>query len=387
MRNPTFLASRASLALVAFALAAGCNNNGQRVTMQDDFDLDLFGPHTDDLHTPYVVGARFNIDVTATDGSNTAGWTLQSSDPTVFSIGTAPAQPGQSASSAFSEPVVAVAAGQATVTVLDNDGKTVDSHVVVVGIPDSVQLYAHGKLIAGESDVQALVSTAQVVSGGDATFLVRYFEAGTELSGSGALAPTATGAIAASAEQSTLATARDWLEVDGSAPGTGQVSLVVGGLPLSTLPVTVVGQSAIQTVTLLQQSTAQANDGATLWVVGRALDAQSNDVYGASYQWSFQGASLGSASPIFSNQPTVPTDLVSYTYQSNASGTVLASLGTLDASTVVHAQAGSVGVSSTADVACSVGAAPGAGLAGGASAAFGLAAIAAGAVRRRRVRA
>jgi MYXO-CTERM domain-containing protein len=379
---PSF-ASRASLVVVAVALTAGCNQQGQRVTMQDDFDLDLFGPHTDDLHTPYVVGAKFNIDVNAQDGRNTAGWSLKSSDPSVFDVGGPPSSPASTSgpSSAFSEPVAALAAGQATLTVLDGNGKVVDSHVVTVGVPDSVRLYAHGRLLAGASDDQARVSSAAVVSGGEATFLVRYFEVGTELSGSGALAPTATGSLTTSAAQSTLATARDWLQVDGTTAGSGQVSLVVGGQTLGSLPVTVVATSAIQSVGVAKQDDSQASDGQTLYVVGRAFDDQKNDVYGASYQWSFGGSALSA------NLPGQPTDVLSYQFKGSASGTVQASLGALGAATTVHAQAGSVAVTSTADVGCSVGGAPGAGLTGGAAAALGLAALAAGAIRRRRARA
>jgi hypothetical protein len=382
MRNLASFASRACLVVVAVALAAGCNNQTQRVTMQDDFDIDLFGPHTDDLHTPYVIGAQFSIDVTTHDGSSTVGWTLQSSNPKVFSVGTSPSQPASAtaAPTSFSEPVTAIGAGQATLTVLDGGGKVVDSHQVTVGVPDSVQLYAHGLLLAGDSDDQARVSVARVASGGEATFLVRYFEAGTELSGSGALAPTATGSLTTSTTQSTLATARDWLLVDGAAPGGGQVSLVVGGQTLGSLPVTVVAAGAIQSLGLAKQDDSHASDGQTLYVIGRAFDDQKNDVYGASYQWSFGGTALSGS------QPGVPTDVLSYQFKGSASGTVQASLGTLDASTTVHAEASSVAVSSTADVGCSVGGAPGAGFTGGA-AALGLVAIAAGAVRRRSGRA
>jgi MYXO-CTERM domain-containing protein len=158
------------------------------------------------------------------------------------------------------------------------------------------------------------------------------------------------------------------------------VSLVVGGQALGSLPVTVVSTTAIQSVGVAKQDDSQASDGQTLYVIGRAFDDQQNDVYGASYQWSFGGTALGGS------QPGVPTDLLSYQYKGSASGTVQDSLGTLNASTTVHAQASSVAVGSTANVGCSVGGAPGAGFTGGA-AALGLAAVAAAAARRRRCRA
>src|ERR1700722_9886154 len=49
---------------VALALA-GCSTASKPVTMADSFDLDIFGPHGDDLHTPYVAGAEFQITVSA----------------------------------------------------------------------------------------------------------------------------------------------------------------------------------------------------------------------------------------------------------------------------------------------------------------------------------
>jgi hypothetical protein len=375
-----------SLALLALSLAAGCSS--KRVTMQDDFDLDLFGPYKDDLHSPYVVGASFGISVDTHDKTDTSGWTLQSSAPGVIEVESTPSastSPSGSASTSpprtsFDIPVKAVAAGHATLTVRDAKGNVVDTHDVDVEVPDRVELYAHGLLLAGESDDQARVNQVHVLPAGEGTFLVRYFVGGTELTGSGALAPSASGAATATSTHSGLAPSRDWLQVTGTGDGTGQVSLVVGGAPLGMVPVTIADPTSIASVALAKQDDSHSKDGDLLYVFARSLDAQGNDVYGASFSWKLDGNPL--APHVVAGEPT---DVISYQYKSGSSDSITTQFTSMSTSVNVHANPSTVAVGSTASVGCSVGAAPGA--AGGAGLA-GLAACAAGvalvATRRRR---
>src|SRR5277367_3419883 len=115
-----------SLIFLAFAFA-GCKSGGsQPVTMADSFDLDIFGPHVDDLHTPYVAGAAFTITVNASGSQSQGGWTLTSSNPNVLRVD-APLVDG-------SADVTAVGPGQATLLVLNASGSVVDSHPVSVAI-------------------------------------------------------------------------------------------------------------------------------------------------------------------------------------------------------------------------------------------------------------
>jgi hypothetical protein len=371
---------RAAVPLFAFAFAAalpGCNSGSKPVTMADSFDLDIFGPHVDDLHTPYVAGADFAITVSASDSQQTQnGWTLSSSNPNVLRV-TSPLSGG-------SANVQAANAGQATVSVLDATGKVIDSHPVTVEIPDQVNLYAEGQLLTGAPDSVAQVTAASIVSGGEATFLVRYFAQGTELYGSGALQSTATNGITTGSASESFATARDFLQVtvpanDGA---SGSVSLLIDDVSVGEVPITTVNASAVTQVSILSQSAAGASSGTSLTLYAHAVDATAADVYGASFDWSIVGQTDG-------GQPTQgfssgPADLFFYNYDAAATETVIASYDGFSPSATVHGQGGSVG--STANVGCSIGVAPGTPSGGGVPGiivAIALGGIAAAAGRRR----
>ena len=120
----------------AFALFgcsfSGAGSSGKSVTMADAFDLDIFGPHEDDLHPPYVSGARFGISVLAT--GNQQGWTLSSSDPNVMRV--------TSSLVGGTATVTAGSPGHATLSVLDSTGALLDSHAVTVEVHHEIERHA-----------------------------------------------------------------------------------------------------------------------------------------------------------------------------------------------------------------------------------------------------
>jgi hypothetical protein len=351
------------------ALSLGCGGPpGPSVAMQDSFEITLFHAQ-EDLHTPYVVGAKFNITVATTGNTTTAGWTLSSSNPSVLSVG--------SSTDSTDFPVTAVAPGQTTLSVLDASKKVLDTHVVEVAEPDSVQLAAHGLLLAGLSDSEAQVSHASVLEGGTATFLVRYYQGARELYGNGAVTPTSSGPVTATTTASSFADDRDWIALNATnTAGSGQVALAVGGRTVTIVPVQVVASSTIARIGTIAQSESKASDGETLYVFGRAFDSQGVEVYGASYTWVAGGTTVsGVAGP-------QPSDLLSYNYSSSASETVTATYSTFLTSTTVHGTGGTVGSTTAVDCSVARGVVSGRSSAG----AFVLVACAAGALAGRRRR-
>ena len=163
MKSLSSLLAASLLSLLSLT-SVGCTTStpSRPVTMADSFDLDLFGPHVDDLHTPYVAGASFAITVSASSSQSQAGWSLSSSDPAVFRV--------ESALSGGSANVTAVAPGQATLNVLNASGEVMDSHPISVAIPDQVNLYAEGLLVTGASDSAAQITQASIVAGGRPRF-------------------------------------------------------------------------------------------------------------------------------------------------------------------------------------------------------------------------
>jgi hypothetical protein len=348
-------------------LVAGCNP-GRSVTMADSFDLDVFGPHEDDLHSPYVVGAQFQITITDTNSptGNAYDLTLVSSNPAVLT-----AMPGGS--------VTALSPGQTTLTAQDSQGNVLDSHVVTVALPDTVGIYAEGPLLIGGPDAGVALSQASIIAGGEATFLVRYFAAGTELYGNHALDPAGLGGVLATTTSASFASARDFLQVTPIMGAAGQsVTLSVGGSVLGSLPVTGVDPSVVTGISIEQQDPSSAASGDTLYLYAHAVDQTADDIYGVSFTWSANGQDESAG---LLGEGEDPADLFFYTFNSSVSETVVASFDSFSPSTVVHGVGGAVG--STGYVGCSASGAVGT---GGTSAAFALALAASGmlAARRRR---
>lgn len=370
--RPLRLLAAASVA----ALSMGCNTQDHAASLQDSFATDVFAAfvgNPNGLSTPYVEGAKFNITVEPGDNQNDTGWTLSSSDPTVMAVGVA-------APDSQEWPVTATGAGHATLMVKDASGHVLDSEGIDVDVPTQVELCAHGLLLAGYSDTQSTISSIRVVSGGTATFLVRYFDGSQELAGNNALKPTASSTLSATTVAANFSV-RDFLEVSATEMGTASVTLNVG-MSQSQVSVEVDDPSVVASVALAPQSEVNAKNGNVLYVFGRALDAQGNDVYGASFSWSVNHTPLASQQFFVGG----PTDLLSYQYTGGQTETIADTLAGYTASTSVHGAPATTSEATTANVGCSVAA----GAAGTSGGALGFAALAAAATgllvaRRRRV--
>jgi len=360
---------------IALTLSAGCSSS-QPVTMADSFDLDIFGPHVDDLHTPYVAGAQITITVSASETTPQSGWTLSSSDSNVVKV--------SSALYDGSANIVAVSPGQATLTLTDGSGNVLDSHAVSVAVPNQVNLYAQGLLLTGATDQAAQVSQASVVQGGEATFLARYFLNGAELYGNSTLQSTPPAGVTSTTVSPSFASDRDFLQIQVPNKGmSGVISLLVNNVQVGEVTLNVVPPSQVSHVTILEQNSVGSQSGANLLLFAHAVDANSNDVFGASFSWltAMQGGGVPlSAGSTFAG----PADLFFYTFDPTTAETVTADYDGFSPSTVVHAVGGSVG--STAQVGCSLGNAPGLGASSGVGLGLGLALALMGAGARRRRR-
>ena len=363
---------RTSFLLLASCLAGltmGCGSD-HTASMQDNLGLTLDLNNTNVLHTPYVAGSHFAITLQAGPNATNDGWTLKSSDPTVMQV----ASSSENGPNEF--PVVAAGAGHATLTVTDKSGNVIDSADVDVDVPTRIQLCEQGLLYAGYSDDQAALTSVQVVNGGTATFLARYFSGSQELYGNNALTATNT-SIALASITSTSLSASDFVEITGTGTGSTTVPLAAGGTTLD-VPVTVVDPTAVKKVAIAPQSESGASDKQLLHVFARAFDANGGDVYGSSFAWSIDGQA-----PSCCANSTDPSDLLVYQYHSSGTESVAAALDSQSASTTVHGTPSSTTVSSSQDVGCSV--ARGAG-AGGSAAAFGTFLLGLVAVASRRLR-
>jgi hypothetical protein len=323
------------------ALSAGCG-----VTMTDDVDTDfnfaqLVGA-SDALHSPYVRGAGMRLYARVNDDNrNMTGWTMVSSDPSVFRIEKV------TDGKRISADCTAVGQGTAVVTVKNAQGGDVHSEVVRVRLPDRAQLLAHGPLLIGRPDEEAVMSDAKLVQGGEGTFLVRWFADGEQLSGHGSMSVEAPKALMAKAETTSFFEDRDWLQVTGLEVGAAQVKLFADGEPVGSFPITVVAKDAVDRVELRGEDESHHSDGDMLAVLAQGY-AGSEPVFGVELSWTLGGESQQGLG-----------DLFRYALDSKRPKALTATVGTLQATAMIHAKEGYV--SSTNKLGCSVAGPRGAG--------------------------
>lgn len=277
--------------LVAVLCGGGCSAT---YSMTDDVDVTWdFGVtlsrFDDDLHVPYVRGAKVTVFAHASDDDvDFAGWSIASTDPGVFRI-------DDSAVDGDGDTLVAhgraMAEGEAALRLLDHRGREVGRGVAVVRVPDRVELDAHGSLILGRDD-EAPVDEARVVAGGTATYLVRYFAGGQQLHGNGVLAVAASDGmpgVIAQARTSFLFENREWLTVTAPEVGTGTLAISADGAAIGDLPLVVVPDSAIADVVVLTQPERGHDDGDWLVALAQAYDSDGERVFGVDYSWRVDG--------------------------------------------------------------------------------------------------
>jgi MYXO-CTERM domain-containing protein len=337
-------ASGLGLLVAAIAyLASGCVAAQQHTaSLQDSFTGDVLAPllgNPNGLSSPYAQGSKFTITVVAGNGADPSGWTLTSSNPGVMAIGTHDREQW---------PVTAASAGQSTLSVVDEKGETVDTATIEVDVVTDVRLYAQGLLLAGRSDQESRVDSVQMVSGGTATFLVRYFSGAQELAAINGLVPTPSGAASAKIVGTNLSV-RDFLEVTAPTAGTGSIDLTVGTLH-SEVAVAAVDPLSISSITLAPQSESGATKGQMLYVFGRALDSHGADIFGASFSWQVGGTQV-SPEPFYRSGPI---DLLTYEYDGSQTETVNALASGFSAAVNVHGSPATTTEHTTANLGCSM---------------------------------
>ena len=350
---------------LAYALVLVCTACGPEIRMTDDIDLTWdfeFTPKRFDgfLHTPYVVGAPVTVFVTAGEQDDLTGWTITSSDSSVFAITSFALDEDKHAVTAWGQ---AVGEGTAGLIVEDKKGKQVGVDEAEVLAPDRGELKAHGYLILRQED-QALESELRVVAGGTATYLVNYYNGNRELHGNSVLTVDPTTSVVAQPRTSFLFENREWLTVTApAAAGTENLTLRANGNAFATVPVVTVPESDLKNMALLGLPEAGHKDGDWLVLLAQAYDATQRRIFGVDYAWTIDGV-----------HSIAQGDLYRYEFKKGDTTSVTAQRGLLSAQTTIQSDTGFV--DSTNHIGCNA--------SGGAG---GLAALGAlGLVRRRRRR-
>jgi hypothetical protein len=347
------------LAFAALGLLAGCH----QYSLVDDIQLDfnLFDPPlgpTNELHLPYVQGAKVSIFVDGVDSKSAKGLAFESDDPTILSV--------DGVGSDGTASCTAHHAGTVTLRARLN-GSEIVSGDVTVALPTRAVLSPTGPLFVGDPTPLGADNTVQVLNGGTATFLVTYFDGETQLFGNGVLGATPSAGISATPEQTFLLQEREWIQVTPTATGTQTVALSADGVPFGTLTVSSVDESAIASVSLEPSSTSGAKNGDGEVVLAQSFDAARQPIFGVTYTWNLAG-----------EEQTGEGDLFKYTFAGSKTGSLSAQFGSLSASTSIHGTSGTV--ASSNNIGCA--ASPGAPV--GSAAALGLAVAALAVLRLRR---
>jgi hypothetical protein len=365
------------LAVAALALG-GCSE----AAVHDDVDLDLdfsalVGP-SNDLHTPYVLGAHMDLYVVLRDeNASHDGYSIESDDASILDVSATLHQGNQALVHA-----VATGAGRTKVHVRNPKGVVVSDSDVLVEVPDHAELYASGDEFLGKAhEEDGHVHEVRMLAGGTATYQVRYFAGSQELHGNGALGVQVDGPAQATVLSSFLFEDRDWVQItnDGGI-GMGELSLSAGGQPMAAVPLTVLSQSDITEVRVVGQDEGRAHDGDWMVLLGESFDGSARRVYGVDYAWDEDGTLLKQDAPD-GTQVIARGDLYRYEYLKGDYHTLTVHLGDMTASAMIQSDTGVV--SSSNVITCS--AAP------WKTGSSGLALVMAGlglvAVRRRKLRA
>lgn len=347
------------LAFAALGLLAGCH----QYSLVDDIQLDfnLFDPPlgpTNELHLPYVQGAKVSIFVDGVSSKDAKGLAFESDDPTILSV--------DGVGSDGTASCTAHQAGTVTLHARLN-GSEIVSGDVTVALPTRAVLSPTGPLFVGDPTPLGADNTVQVLNGGTATFLVTYFDGETQLFGNGVLGATPSAGISATPEQTFLLQEREWIQVTPTATGTQTVALSADGVPFGTLTVNSVDESAVASVSLEPSSTSGAKNGDGEVVLAQSFDVARQPIFGVTYTWNLAG-----------EEQTGEGDLFKYNFSDKKTGSLSAQFGSLSASTSIHATSGFV--ASSNDIGCA--ASPGA--PGGSAGALGLAVAALAVLRLRR---
>jgi MYXO-CTERM domain-containing protein len=272
-------------------VAVGLGACGPTYTMTDDVDLTwdfgiTLGGVEDELHAPYVRGAPVTVFAYSSDDDpDFRGWSIVSSDPAVFRIDSSEVDAGLERLVVQGQ---AVGEGRAELRLLDDTGDEVGFGVAEVVVPDRIELEAHGSLILGRDD-EAPVREARVVADGVATYLVRYFRGRQLLHGNGVLSVDAPVGVTAQPRTTFLFENREWLTLQTTAAGSGQLELHADGERVASVPLVVVPETAIANVVVLTQSENGRQDGDWMVALAQAYDGDGERVFGVDYAWQVNG--------------------------------------------------------------------------------------------------
>jgi hypothetical protein len=276
----------ASVAL-GLVLLAGCTSE---FTFTDSVNSRLFefkprADAGDELSTPYVLGAKFEVFVEDNEEeTDFVDWSIEVVDPKVLQIADAPYR-----LSPHILGVEVIAAGEGVTELLlrDTTHTIRGSAAVEVKRPTRAKLFAAPIYALENPDFRGETPRPRILVGGTATFAVEYLHKDLRLQGSTELQVEGTRELDASVRHSELADNRNWVQFTVLTEGRHQAQLNLGGLPVETVDIDGVRTSMIAGVELIDGDPGTPQEEAGEWMlVAQAVSEDKQPVYGVDFEWS-----------------------------------------------------------------------------------------------------
>jgi MYXO-CTERM domain-containing protein len=277
---------RVASTLLGFVLLAACTSE---FTFTDSVNSRLyeFKPRAefgDELSTPYVLGAQFEVFVEDNDReTDFVGWKVEVVDPRVLRLR---GEPYRMSPHILALDVVAAGEGVTELLLRDTAGAIRGSAAVEVKRPTRAKLFAAPIYALDNPDFRGETPRPRILVGGTATFAVEYLHEDTRLQGSTAIQVVGSRGVEASVRQSELAHNRNWLQLTVAEEGRHSAELWLGDAMVEQVEIEGVRPSMIAGIEMIAGDASDPEELAGEWLlVAQAVSEDKQPIYGVDFEW------------------------------------------------------------------------------------------------------
>ncbi|WAS93790.1 MYXO-CTERM sorting domain-containing protein [Nannocystis punicea] len=277
---------RVASTLLGLSLLAACTSE---FTFSDSVNSRLYefkprAEYGDELSTPYVLGAQFEVFVEDNDQeTDFVGWKVESMDPKVLHLR---AEPYKMSPHILVVEVDAIGEGVTELLLKDTSGAIRGSAAVEVKRPTRAKLFAAPIYALDNPDFRGETPHPRILVGGTATFAVEYLHEDIRLQGSTDIQVSSSAAIDATIRHSELVDNRNWLQVSVAGQGRHSAELWLGDNLVEEVDIYGVPSSMIAGVELIDGDATTPDELAGEWLlVAQAVAEDKQPIYGVDFEW------------------------------------------------------------------------------------------------------
>lgn len=291
---------RVAHTLLGFVLLAACTSE---FTFSDSVNSRLyeFKPRAefgDELSTPYVLGAEFEVFVEDNDrDTDFIGWKVEVVDPRVLRLRD---EPYRMSPHILGVDVIAAGEGVTELLLRDSNGTIRGSAAVEVKRPTRAKLYAAPIYALENPDFRGETPRPRILVGGTATFAVEYLHRDIRLQGSTAIQVVGSAGVDASVRHSELVHNRNWLQLTVAEEGRHSAELWLGDSLVEQVDIEGVRSSAIAGIEMIDGGATTPDELAGEWLlVAQAVSEDKQPIYGVDFEWVLPGHAFAEPGDVF----------------------------------------------------------------------------------------